>query len=212
MECKLASQKGQVLVELIVGVTIVLFVSVSIAFAISASIRASEDARSKTAAIFLSQETSEAVRAFTLSDWNNLDALATSSANLYFATTSAGAWTWSTGSEAVVLNNITYTRYFWLDEVYRSTSTGDIATSGGFRDPSTRKVSLKLTWDLPGIGGDEFSYVFYASRYSNAIFSQTDWSGGIAGEAVVTTATTTFATSTGVDYASTTGSLKLDTI
>lgn len=212
MAQRAAFRGGQILVELIVGVTIILFVGVSIAFTIATSIRASEDARAKTTALFLSQEVAESVRAFTLEDWNNIDSLATSSANLYFATTSANAWTWATGTEVVSLNNIQYSRNFWSDEVYRSTSTGDIGDSGGFYDPSTRKISVKLTWAAQGLGNSEFSHVFYVSRYLNAIFSQTDWSGGSAGEAVVTSATTTFATSTGINYASTTGSLKLGEI
>lgn len=206
------SQKGQILIELIVGVTIILFVGVSIAFSIATSIRGSEDARAKSTSLFLAQETAEGVRAFTLEDWNSLDGLATSSVNLYFTTTSANKWTWVTGTEVVSLNGIQYTRYFWSDEVYRSTSTGDIGSSGGFYDPSTRKVSVKLTWSTQGLGNGQFAYVFYVSRYLNTIFSQTDWSGGIAGEAVVTSATTTFATSTGVNSASTTGSLKLGQI
>ena len=70
-----------------------------------------------------------------------------------------------------------------------------------------------ITWNPPGLGGSqEFSQEAFISRYTNAIYAQTDWSGGSVGEQTVTAATTTFATSTNVDFASTTGSIKLQPI
>lgn len=205
------SNQGQILVELIIAITVIIFVSVSVAFAVATSVRGTRAALSDTAAFFLSQEIIEALQAFTLEDWHNLDQLATSSNNVYFATTSAGKWTHATGSENVALNNITYTRRFWTDEVFRSTSTGNIISSGGAWDPATKKVSTKITWTAEG-DTDEFTQIAFISRYSNAVYVQTDWSGGSVGEQVVTAATTTFTTSTNVNYASSAGSLKLGEI
>ena len=205
-------QPGQILMEVIVAVAIIIFVSVSISLAIATSIKGVRLSLGKTAALFLSQETVEAVRALSLENWNNLDQLATSSANAYFATTSAGKWVHATGTESVTLNRIAYTRYFWTDDVYRSTSTGNIVSAGGAWDPSTKKLTTKLTWTEPGAGANEFSQVSYVSRYINDIYAQTDWSGGSQGEVVATTATTSFATSTNVSFGSTTGSIRLETL
>lgn len=201
--------RGQILLEVLIGAAVIIFVSIGIASTVAISLRGIQSTTARTSGSFLSQESVEAMRAIAKEDWHNVTNLATSSANHYYATTSAGKWVSASSNESVSLNSITYTRYFWLDDVNRSTSTGNIVSSGGYWDPSTKKMTTKITWTtLQGVS-DEFSQALYLSRFLNETYGQTDWSGGAVGEVVVTAATTTFATSTSIDYASTTGSIKL---
>lgn len=213
IRCTLCARKAQALIEIMIAVAVISFVSVSIALAITSSVRSVDTTMAKTTAAFLSQEMTESARAFTFEDWNNINRLATSSANMYFATTSGGKWVHATGTESFSLNGITYSRSFYIDEVYRSTSTNDIVASGGFRDPATLRVTTQLSWTAQGQSGAQtFSQQAYLTRYLNDTYAQTDWSGGSAGEQTVSTATSSFATSTDVNYASTSGSIQLDTI
>lgn len=203
------SSNGQILVEIIIVSLIVIFISLSVTQIISSSLKGVSKSMSQSPAVFLGRETAEAVRAISKEDWHNISGLATSSANKYSAIISGGKWATSTGIENITLNNIAYSRYFFIDDVYRSTSTGDIVSGGGYYDPSTVKINIVVNWtDLQG-ASQNFSQVVYFSRGLNQTYSQTDWSGGSTGEVVITGATTTFATSSNIDYSTTTGSIQL---
>ncbi|MBI2591678.1 MAG: hypothetical protein HYW34_03310 [Candidatus Brennerbacteria bacterium] len=203
------SSKGQILVEIILVSLIVIFVSLSVTQIISSSLKGVSKSMSQSPAVFLSREVAEAVRAVSKEDWHNISNLATSSANKYFPGITGGKWVTNGGTENVSLNSITYSRYFFIDDAYRSTSTGDIAASGGYYDPSTAKINIIVNWTDKDGAGQNFSQVLYIGRNLNNTYAQTDWSGGSAGEAVVTGATTTFATSSNIDYSTTTGSIQL---
>jgi hypothetical protein len=148
------------------------------------------------------------MRAISREDWLNISALATGSANTYYTLISGGKWATSTPSESVTLNNIAYTRSFWLDDVFRS-STGTIVASGGIYDPSTKKMTSRVTWTAEVGSAQEFRQNIYLSRFANETYEQTDWSGGAAGEVATSSQTTQFATSTSINYASTTGSITI---
>lgn len=199
---------GQILIEVIIAGLIIIFVSLAVMQAIQTSLRSVDQTLSKTAGVFLSREVTESVRAIVKDNWHNISALATSSANTYFATTSAGAWATSTGSETVSLNNISYTRYFYVGDVKRSVTTNEITDGVGYLDSSTKKITTEVSWtDTSGVPGF-FSQVFYLSRFINDTFPQQDWSGGPKTLSVITTQTTTFETATSVDYG-TANALKL---
>ena len=206
---RLKHSNGQILVEIILVSLIVIFVSLSVTQIISSSLKGVNKSMSQSPAVFLGRETAEAVRAIVKEDWHNIGNLATSSANKYFPAISGGKWATSTGIENISLNSITYSRYFFIDDIYRSTSTGDIVSTGGYYDPSTAKINIVVNWTDKDGAGQNFSQVVYFSRSLNNTYAQTDWSGGSAGEAVVTGATTTFATSSNIDYTTTTGSIQL---
>jgi Tfp pilus assembly protein PilV len=211
----IGKQTGQVLVEIMVASVLLLFISLGIVEVLSTSARSIDQTMNQVVAVFLGQEEGEALRAISREDWHFITNLATSSSNTYFATSSSGKWATTSGNEAVVLNSISYTRSFYLSDVYRSTSsatsTGDIVGSGGYYDPSTSKATIQISWTDPGTGASNtFNQTLYVSRYLNTTFAQTDWSGGgLDTEATTAVATTTFTTSTGIDYASTTGSILL---
>jgi len=205
------SRSGQIIIEVMVAAIVIIMVSLAISELINSSVRATEASNANGTATFLSGEMIDATRAVAREDWHNISSLATSSSNLYHPVVSGGKWTLAAGSASVPLNSITYTTATYFTDVYRSTSTGDIVSTGGYYDPSTIKVNASVTW-LDTLNNQlSFSQVEYLSRYYNQTYAQTDWSGGSAGDVVVSAATTTFSTSTNIDSTSTAGSLQLVT-
>jgi hypothetical protein len=98
-----------------------------------------------------------------------------------------------------------YQRYFYLNDVYRNGS-GLIASGGSTYDPSTKQVVVGYSWPL----GATQTLSTYLTRNGNNVLDQTDWSGGAIASGTVTTSTNgQFATSSNIDYSTTTGSFYL---
>lgn len=197
------------LVEIIIISLIVSMVSLAVLQVTAASLKGIDQTSAQVAAGFLTREEMETLRAVADEDWHTISYLTTSSANTYFTTSSAGKWIVATGTESVTMNGVTYTRSFYASDVYRSTTTDVVATSGGYYDPSTMKAMVQVSWtDLYG-GQQRFTEASYRTRVLNDTFFQTDWSGGPTGETVITTSSTNYATSTNTDISSTVGSVLL---
>jgi len=97
-------------------------------------------------------------------------------------------------------NSDAYEKYFYVDNVQRDSSgLGSIVSSGGTDDPSTQKLTSVASWE----GGRNVTYQTYITRDRDYVFVQNDWSGGPGEYGPVTTATTTFATSTYISASST---------
>jgi hypothetical protein len=108
-------------------------------------------------------------------------------------------------SDMTQLSQAAYRRYFYLTDVYRDGS-GNIVTSGGNYDPSSKQVTVGYGWPK----GATSTLSSILTRNENFVFDQTDWSGGSGANGPVTTTNNTFATSTNVSYTTTTGSFYLN--
>jgi hypothetical protein len=97
-----------------------------------------------------------------------------------------------------------YTRYFYVNDVGRD-ANGNIQSSGGTNDPSTKKVTVVYGW----AGGSTSSFSTYLTRFKDNVFDQTDWSGGPGQNGPATTTNNMFSTSTQMDYSTTTGSIMI---
>jgi len=206
------SRDGQVLMEILIASVIFIFVSLSIATITSISLRAVPQARIGVAGSFLAKEETEALRAIAREDWHTLSGLTLGTA--YYATTTATS-SWAVapaGKEDVTLNNLIYQRWFALSAVYRSTSTGDIVSSGGFYDPSIVLATVAVSSTDARGTNDVQTQTLYLSRFLNNVYTQTNWAAGPVGDEVVTNTTTTFATSSYIDYSSSSGSIFLQTL
>lgn len=203
------SQGGQVLMEILIASVIFIFVSISIATVTSVSLRAVPQSRVGVAGALLAKEEIESLRAISREDWHTLGNLTLGTA--YYTTTSAtSSWIVApAGKESVSLNNLSYQRWFVLSAVYRSTSTGDIVSSGGYYDSSTFLATVTVSSTDSRSTNDTETQTLYLSRFQNNVYTQTNWATGPVGDVVVTNTTTTFATSSNIEYASTTGSLTL---
>lgn len=89
-------------------------------------------------------------------------------------------------------NSSVYTRYFYVSNVNRDGS-GNIAASGT-DDPSTQQITAVTTRADGGV--TQFSE--YLTRSSNAVFTQSSWSGGSGQDGPITSPTNTYSTSTSI--------------
>ena len=105
------------------------------------------------------------------------------------------------GIQSITIGTSTYSRYFYVNDVYRT--GGNIVTSGGTYDPSTKFVTV--VYQLPS--GVTSSFAAYLTRHGQMIYDQTDWSGGSGASGPATTTDDNFVTSSGISYTTTTGSI-----
>ncbi|TSC52476.1 MAG: Uncharacterized protein LiPW41_246 [Parcubacteria group bacterium LiPW_41] len=108
-------------------------------------------------------------------------------------------------------NSATYTRYFYVENGCRtndasSTYSGVSPCGGGsVDDPSSQKISSVVQWGTGGTG--QIILADILTRWKNAIFQQSDWSGGVS-ENVLINSGTTFASSSNVNSGG--GSLRIN--
>jgi hypothetical protein len=147
------------------------------------------------------------VRIWSESGWNNILSLATGTAHQYYLITSSTPYTATSGIQSVVIGTTTYTRYFYLSDAYRTTggAVTSTATSTTTYDPSTKQVSVIYNW-THGVTSTMSTYI---TRNGNVLIDQTDWSGGPGATGAATSVSSQFASSSNINYATTTGSIYL---
>ncbi len=200
-----ATRSGQLLVEVLVGMGIgVLLIMAGIAMIVPA-LKTNTHVTSVQTGSTLANELLDNVRVWSEGDWNNVLALATGTANQYYLVTASSPFTVATGTETLVISTTTYTRSFYVSDVYRDGS-GNITTSGGTYDPSTKQITAVYGWTNSAT--DTLST--YLTRNRNNIYHATDWSGGASGNTgSLTVVDNQFATSTNIDFTSTPGSITI---
>lgn len=152
--------------------------------AVFVSLQSSKISGERGVAMDLLRETHEAVKSAATEKWQNVFSLSKGAAN-YYPQNSSGRWLLTAGSEDVIINSITYTRYFAVQNMCRDASTRDVtgitdtngtaatcADSGGTYDPSTQKINVLVSWS----GADTVSSSEYITRWMNKVCSQTSWS------------------------------------
>ena len=195
-------KNGQSLVEILVAVAVGAVLVIGAATAISPSLKTNTQAYRVQIGSAMAKELLENVRIWSEGDWHNVFNLATSSANHYYLNATSSPFAVVSGNESVVISTTTFTRYFYVDDVYRDASDL-VVTAGGSYDPSTKKVSVDYSW--PGVTTSTIAE--FMTRNKTNIFWQTDWSGGSGQNGPVTSTNNMFSTSTKIDYATTTGSI-----
>lgn len=220
-------RSGQSLIEIIIAITIGALIVGSAAGALMFTIRSNQQSRATDMASTLAQEILDQIRSVSDGNWQNLYNLSakggpTQSCPPHCYHLGAGL-NIVAGSEAgppLNINNIQYTRYFTVENVNRDNcGTREIVTgaetscsasqTGIFNDPSTQKVTAKVTWRQ---GGDTAEVVVseYFTRARNEVNQFTDWSGlsGVAGP-VPRPTRDYFGKSATIDATTTPGSLRL---
>ena len=196
---------GQSLIELVIGVAIGAILVGGAAATIALTLRSNVQNKNIQIATGLAQETVDQATVFGEARWRNIHDLTKSPDQWRIATTSQGTFSTSTGSQEIELDNITFTRYFTVENVMRD-SSGAIVTSGGTDDPSTQKISIFVTW-LEAGQTSEVKLEKYLTRSRNLIYRQIDWSGGNNQQGPITTVNNRFASSTEIDYSTMPGSV-----
>lgn len=205
---KFNTRSGQSLIEILVGVSLGAIIIGGAAGAVSVYLRSNLESKKQQTSTFLAQELMDNVRVFAEGNWHNIYDLNKGSSNHYYLVTSASPFATSTGDEAITAENTSFTRYFYVNNVSRDSSSGDIQTSYATStdDPSTQKITVIVTW----ASGGSITLEEYLTRSRSVVFHQTDWSGGGGQETFTTTSSINnqFASSSNLLY-STTGQLSL---
>lgn len=169
-------QKGQTLIELLITIALaaILMPALLGGFALARSGRAQQEQR--IAAINIAKESEEAVRVAAANSWDNM------ADGTYYATTSGTTWQFLSGSKEI--NG--FTRSITISSVRRD-SSGNITIAGGTLDPSTKKISISVSWLSPI--PSSITPVFYLTRHKNLNRSETtmsDFSGGVLSGTTIT--------------------------
>jgi prepilin-type N-terminal cleavage/methylation domain-containing protein len=199
----MSSQKGQTLIEVLIGITIGAVVIGGAAGLISVTLRSNLQNKSYQVASSLNQELINNVMSFTQANWRNIYDLNKSPAQYYLSVSGTG-FAAIAGAENVVVEGTTYARSFTVSNVNRDAS-GNISDVGT-NDPSTQKITATTSWQA---GNQSVFFVKYLTRTGNAVFRQMDWSGGSGQEGPLVTPNNRFATSTDIDFTSAPGAIKI---
>lgn len=168
-------EKGQSLVELLIGVAIVTIIIGSIVGAVIITLRSNLQATTTRTAAALGEEMMNGVRSVAEGKWTDLYSVTPKGPSTTYRVTSSGTTlVIVSGSEDVVVNNTTYTRFFSVENVNRD-GAGNISASGT-EDLSTQKISITLQWQIQG-QQTELKTVEYLTRFRNEVTRFTDWSG-----------------------------------
>ncbi|MFH1161790.1 MAG: LamG domain-containing protein [Candidatus Jorgensenbacteria bacterium] len=108
-------------------------------------------------------------------------------------------------------NSGIYKRFFAVENVCRtndasSAIAGTTPCSGTSEDASTEQITVHTQWTA-GAGTGEAKMTSFLTRARNAVFQQTDWSGGSGASGAYTSAPTTYTSATNVS--STPGSIRI---
>ncbi len=193
-------KKGQTLIEVLIAVAVGAILFVGAVSTLVPATKITPETSKIAAGAALVNGTIENVTVWAGGNWDSLLSLSTTSANPYHLITSQSPFTVATGTEAVTVGSTTYTRYFYVDDVYRDSSGNIVAssTSGATDDPSTMEITVASGWPL----GTTTTVSFYVTRNGENALSQSTWTGGTA-SGTVTTVTSTYSTSSNITSSST---------
>ncbi len=202
-------EKGQSLVELLVGVAIVTIIISSIVGALVLVLRSNLQSTTSRTAAALGGEIINGVRSVTEGKWSNLYSVSPKGPSTTYRVTSSGTpptLTIVSGSEDIVVNNLTYTRFFSVENVNRDSVQSIVAS--GTEDPSTQKITVTVRWQVSGDTA-KLQTTEYLTRFRNEVTKFTDWSGqsGVAGP--ITTPDNNYFSISGLNATGTVGEVKL---
>lgn len=145
--------RGQTLVELLlaVGLAALLIPTLLSGFMSSRESRVQQQQRADATAHLL--EIKSAVRSVREQGWTKI-----STNGVYHPVASGSAWALAAGTETI--NGLT--RSMDVSDVYRD-AAGAIVSSGGTLDPSTKKITMNVTWSVPY--STNTSSVLYLTRW-----------------------------------------------
>lgn len=198
-------REGQSLVEVLIAVAIGTVLIVAGVALIVPALQSNAQSAKIQMASSLGKELLDNMRVWSEGNWNNVLALATGTANTYYLNTTSSPYTVAgVGSiQSMVVGTSTYERYFYLSDVYRDGS-GNIVASGGTYDPSIKQVTVGYNW----LGGPATNTMTtYLVRARNNVVTQNDWSGGPNQSSPETSTNNQFASSSNIDYSTSTGSI-----
>jgi len=172
-------QLGQMLVELVmtIGLSAIILPALLTGLLASSSGRPQQEQTLQATELF--KETANAVREIRNNDWTAFAVNGT-----YHPEVVNNAWTFVSGSKTV--NG--FTQEVEISDVYRD-NNGNIVSSGGSLDLSTKKIVITISWSQPH--GTSLNATDYFTRTNNLTHSETSLSDFTAGTLQDTQATNT---------------------
>ena len=209
--------KGQSLIEILIAISVGGVLIGAAIGAVTLFLRNSLDVRMSQAASSLAEEYVGGLRSISESNWRSVYDLVGKGPDSQFYLIPSGTSTYIivSGTTSTIKEGRVFTRYFSIENVNRdSCGVGDITTdaagpclgpgtAGVAEDPSTQKITVKIDWE----GNQSLSKIQYLGRSRNRVLVQTDWSGGFNQEGPVLEPNNKFATSTNINYTTSTGSI-----
>lgn len=195
------NRRGQSLIEALVGLGIAAIFIIGSATIIAPSLIIGKGTTQVQAQTQLATELLGNINAWSGGSWNSVLALATGTLNTYYLTTTSSPFFATTGTQSVVMNGITFTRYFYLTNIYRDSNGAVTSTvSANFYDPSSEQVNVVVT--PASSTAAQMTYVMFITRSENNTFTQTSWMGSSGQNNPVKVADNNFANSNGVTISS----------
>ena len=184
------NKNGQILTELIIAIAITVVIAAIGAQLIGVSLYSAGSSEERQSVVRLAEEIFEALRAITQGNnassqgWNRLylppdgtgnPISSKGESNQYKIIISGSEWQIASGSSTITLEGRDYNRYFIIENVSRGANSAiEFVYNGSNDDPHTQKITVFVS----KIGGSQFTFSEYFSRYLNESTAQTSWSGG----------------------------------
>jgi type II secretory pathway pseudopilin PulG len=200
------NKKGQALIEVLVGLTIVGILVGTATVAVIVSLRSNLQNKNFQAASSLSQKMLDDIKTVAEGNWQNIYSLTKGSGNQYYIAASGTALAVFSGATTTIVGNFTYTQFFSVENVNRD-ANGNIAESG-INDPSTQKIVSHSQWPNAG-QTSEVALSVYLTRWRNLVSRQTGWSGGSGQDGPISEFNQKFSTSSNINFSSSTDSIKI---
>ena len=180
-------------------------------------LRSNLETRTVQIAGSLSQEYLDNLRSLAESNWYQVynPPVAKGSSSQFYLSATSTTFEIKSGSTSTIAEGRTFTRYFSIENVNRTSCGVDNATTTATttcnmepgdsyiaEDPSTQKITSVVSWTAGGSAAGSINKVQYLTRSQNKVFVQSDWSGGSGQEGPITSENNRFATSSNINYAS----------
>lgn len=210
--------KGQSLIEIIIGISIAGILAGGATTAIALILRSNFDAKTTQTASFLASEYLDNIGSIAESNWlriyclpdGNCPGMAKGPDSKFYLDLSGQSYSIISGTTSTIVEGRTFTRYFYIENVNRdSCGSGNITTdattfcsaigdSGIADDPSTQKITVEVDWE----GGRSISKTRYFTRSRNFSAVQSDWSSGSGQEGPIISFNNAFASSSNINFLS----------
>ncbi len=217
--------RGQSLIEIIIGISIAGILVGGATTAIALILRSNFDAKTTQTASFLASEYLDNISSIAESNWLKIYCLPDGNCpgatkgpdSKFYLNLSGSSYSIIGGTAPTIVEGRIFTRYFYIENVNRdscgignisvsaTTSCVSIGDSGIADDPSTQKITVKVDWE----GNRSVSKIQYLSRSHNFSVIQSNWSNGSGQEGPITLFNNAFASSSNIDYATSTGAIRI---
>ena len=168
-----AKRGGQSLIEVLIALGLASILLPALLTGLVASREGKAQEAQRLQATALAQEAQEITRNVREKGWSNIP---TSGGSPYHPQATGTSWSLASGAEPISQ----FTRKIDIADVRRDPATGNIVTSGGQIDPSTKKLVTTVAWNTPYVS--QVDSILYLSRFLNnntwIQTNQTDFDAG----------------------------------